>query len=121
MDSKGSDDEWLSRLAKKISKPGEGESQVTEATTARVEMKIADDVKRDVFGDKEWDDCQDLEVDEAYRMKFASHKEFDLSSETSSSISKTKYASATEFDMSSEAATSDTAVSDTAASDTASS
>merc|ERR1719259_1390722 len=122
MDSKGSgnDDDWLSKLAKKISKPGEGESQVTQDTTVHVETESTDDSKRDVFGDKDWDDCQDLEVDEAYQTKFTSDREFDLSSETSS-FSKTKYASAAEFDMSSEVATSDTAASDTATSDTASS
>merc|ERR1719259_1284171 len=117
MDSKGSgnDDDWLSKLAKKISKPGEGESQVTQDTAVHVETESTDDSKRDVFGDKDWDDCQDLEVDEAYQTKFTSDREFDLSSETSS-FSKTKYASAAEFDMSSEVATSDTAASDTASS-----
>merc|ERR1719383_569477 len=117
MDSKGAgnDDEWLSRLAKKISKPGEGESSSTQDVTIKTQSTTVEEhgkweaeQGRDVFGDKDWDICQELEDDADSKLKFTTLTEFDLSSEASSDISKTKYAAA-EYDMSSEAATSDTA------------
>merc|ERR1719383_1310183 len=117
MDSKGAgnDDEWLSRLAKKISKPGEGESSSTQDVTIKTQSTTVEEhgkweaeQGRDVFGDKDWDICQELEDDADSKLKFTTLIEYDLSSEASSDISKTKYAAA-EYDMSSEAATSDTA------------
>merc|ERR1739838_1039038 len=71
MDGKKSstDDDWLSKLAKNISKP-----QVEKESQAETEDN------RDVFGDKEWDVCQ--ESDDIANRPI---KEYDLSSEAATS------------------------------------
>ena len=75
MDSKKSDsnDDWLSKLAKKISKDSGGESRNMEKPS------------RDVFGDKEWDVCHDLDENESMGQMTGSLGEFDMSSEAATS------------------------------------
>merc|ERR1719481_2347297 len=68
-----SNDDWLSKLAKKISKDSGGESRNMEKPS------------RDVFGDKEWDVCHDLDENESMGQMTGSLGEFDMSSEAATS------------------------------------
>merc|ERR1719209_396598 len=93
----GTDDDWLSKLANKISNP-EKESQVAEKED-----------NRDVFGDKEWDVCQesedienrpaieyDLYSEAATSDAQGSLHEYDLISHSSSAVSFSDHSSTKE-------------------------